>query len=201
MKLPFEHIGNFVVWYIKPNFPIVIPANELLSFINESTDLEPLQSMKLKMAVFQGVGSSADVNKAAEIFGKELGARINNKEWPYSYRFVGSTASAAFEAYVSTFCYCNKRIVANQFRTSIDGHISYEFKRKGIFGYKKMFSFSKSIITSVIGPSGEFFVGLSNSDYLYFGGGDIKRLYFENTDELPEEPDYHELMAWSYCQR
>jgi hypothetical protein len=201
MKLPFERIGNFIVWYIKPDFPIVIPANELSSFINESADLEPLQSMELKMAVFQGVGSSADVNKAAQIFGKELGARINNKEWPYSYRFVGSEASAAFEAYVSTFCYCNKRIVANQFRTSIDGHVSYEFEKKGIFGCKKMLSFSRSMIASVIGPSGEFFVGLSNSDYLYFGGGDIKRLYFENTEELPEEPDYHDLMAWSYCQR
>ena len=201
MKLPFERLVEFTVWYIAPDLPLVVLNSDLLKIINAAPFDDPRQSAGLKMAVFHGIGNSKQVFSSAAMITKEIKLRIDSNGWPYSYRFHNREAIAAFEAYTSAFCFCNKNILAEEHRTSIDGHVSYVFRHQKLFSKIDLVSFSKNVVISIIGPSIEYFVGLSNGDYMYFGQGSIKRLYSDDLGHISKEPDYHELMAASYDQR
>jgi|AntDeeMetagen681_2_1112603.scaffolds.fasta_scaffold08009_3 hypothetical protein len=201
MKLPFERLGAFVVWYVGRKLPLVITKSDLAKFIDEAPLDDPLQSSKLKMAVFMGVGNSNEVVDSAAVVTKEIERRVSSYGWPYSYKFEAKEAFTAFEAYTSAFCFCNKKITAEEIRTSFDGHVSYKFYRRKLIGKIELISFSKDMIESVVGPSSEYFVGLAGGDYLYFGEGSIKRLYSDRLGAISEKPDYHDLLAASYSQR
>lgn len=201
MKLPFERLGGFVVWHIGRKLPLVVLKPDLVKFIDEAPFDDALQSARLKMAVFMGVGDSAEVASSAAVVTKEIGRRISSNGWPYSYRFKSEEAVPAFEAYTSAFCFCNKKIIVEEVSTGVDGHASYRFSRRKLLGKLDLISFSKDMVDSVVGPSFEYFVGLAGGDYLYFGEGAIKRLYSDILGPLSQEPDYHELMAASHSQR
>jgi len=135
------------------------------------------------------------------IFSENLKRRISDNGWPYCYRFYSEQAASAFEAYISAFCFSNKNILAERDQTSIDRHIYYRFYEKKLLHNTELLSFSRSTLKSVIVPSGNFFVGLDNGDYLYFGEGSIKRLFGGGLGKLSEDVGYHHLMAASYNQR
>ncbi|WP_289102769.1 hypothetical protein [Marinobacter sp. SS8-8] len=201
MKLPFERLGAFVVWYVARDLPLVVAKSDLVKFIDEAPFDDANQSSRLKMAVFMGAGYSDEVSESAAIVTHEIERSINSNGWPYSYRFEGKKAVSAFEAYTSAFCFCNKNIASEEVRTSIDGHVSYKFFRCKLMRKVELISFSKDMVESVVGPSMEYFVGLAGGDYLYFGGESIKRLYSDLLEPVSERPDYYELLAASYSQR
>ncbi|HSO84829.1 hypothetical protein [Thiocapsa sp.] len=201
MKLPFESFGGFVVWYIGRELPLVVLKLDLVRFIDEAPFADALQSARLKMAIFMGVGDSAEVASSAAVVTKEIERRISSNGWPYSYKFKAGEAVTAFDVYTSAFCFCNKKIIIEEVRTAVDGHVSYRFGQRKLLGRRDLVSFSKNMVESVVGPSFEYFVGLAGGDYLYFREGAIKRLYSGLLGPLSEEPDYHELMAASYSQR
>jgi len=201
MKLPFERLGAFFVWYLARDLPLVLTKSDLVKFIDKAPIEDANQSSRLKIAVFMGVGYSAEISESATIVTHEIERSIDSNGWPYSYRFEGKEAVSAFEAYTSAFCFCNKNIAAEEARTSIDGHVSYMFVRCKLMRKVELISFSKDMVESVVGPSVEYFVGLAGGEYLYFGEGSIKRLYSDRLEPVSERPDYYELLAASYGQR
>ena len=95
MKLPFEKLSGFVAWYISPQFPLVLPSQDLAAIINESSGLEPMESAKIKMAVFEGVGNSSEIHRLARVISRDIERKIEPNGWPYSYVFEGREALSA----------------------------------------------------------------------------------------------------------
>lgn len=201
VNLPFERLPGFIVWYLDRKFPIAIPAGDVKMFIDDTSFGDPMQSMNLKMAIFEGVGHFQEVKEAAMSFTKKLKRKISENGWPYAYKFYSSQAFTAFEAYITVFCFINNNIVAEKQCTSIDGQVVYRFYLKKIFKKKELLSFSQNAVASVIGPSVEFFVGLTSGDYLYFGQGSIKRLFPDELGSLSAGATYQDLMTASYNRR
>jgi len=201
VRLPFEYLPGFVVWYLHGKLPIVIPKSDVKAFIAECSFDDPLQSLELTLAIFEGVGHFREVENAALIFSENLKRRISENGWPYCYRFYTEQATSAFDAYVSAFCFSNKSILVKKIQTSIDDHVYYRCYIKKLLHNTEILSFSRSTLKSVIGPTGNFFVGLVNGDYLYFGEGSIKRLFNYKLGKIPDDAGYHDLMAASYNQR
>ena len=201
VKLPFECMQGFVVWYLHEKLPIVIPRADVKAFIADSSFDDPLLGLELTLAIFEGIGHFREVKNAALIFSENLKRRISENGWPYCYRFYSEQATSAFEAYISAFCFSNKNILAERYQTSIDRSVYYCFYEKKLLHNTELLSFSQSTLKFVIGSSVNFFVGLDNGDYLYFGDGSIKKLFTDEIGRLPEDAGYHVLMTASYNQR
>ena len=202
MKLPFESCNGFIIWYVgQPKIPIVTTRIDLKKIIEETFTRDSLESAKLKMAVFNGVGDKKEVMHSADQVTEQIKKTLDSHGWPYSYRFEGKEVVSAFKAYTSAFCFINRDIHPEEIRTDCDDYVSYRLFRRKITGKSEITSFSESSIESLIGPNFEYFLGLSGGDYLYFYQGKIKKIQGERLEWLSRTPKYDELLSASYPQR